>query len=146
MHRLGQGDQNNFLTDQMSRFWPSSRVRAPKGPKKDHFDALSIDFPAKVADRHHASKMRPKARWTPRSTTTAPDKMVRMPSAALGDVCDLGRSPNRCSNRSLVRQRRSERRMMCGRIFDACDGDRPPWPKNRSTKRPNGLFGALLGP
>ena len=59
MHSIGQEGQNNFLTDQMSRFLLSSRVRAPKGPQKNHFDALSIDFPAKVADRHHASKMRP---------------------------------------------------------------------------------------
>ena len=49
MHnRLGQEDQNNFLTDQMSRFWLTSVVRTPKGrqkrserPSADRFQAVS---------------------------------------------------------------------------------------------------------
>ena len=56
MHSIGQEGQNNFLTDQMSRFWLSSRVRPQKVPKKRHFGALSIDFPAKVADHQKCSK------------------------------------------------------------------------------------------
>ena len=40
MHRLGQEDQNNFLTDQMSRFWLTSGVRAPGSAQKRHLEAL----------------------------------------------------------------------------------------------------------
>ena len=40
MHRLGQEDQNNFLTDQMSRFWLTSGVRAPGSTEKRHLEAL----------------------------------------------------------------------------------------------------------
>ena len=34
MCRSVQEDQNNFLTDQMSRFWLTSVVRTPKGRQK----------------------------------------------------------------------------------------------------------------
>ena len=87
MHRIGQEGQNNFLTDQMSRFWLGSGVRAPKVPKKGHFGTLSIDF---AGQGGRSSKIPPNARWTPRSTTIAPGTMIRMLSATLGDVCDLG--------------------------------------------------------
>ena len=36
MHRIGQEDQNNFLTDQMSRFWLTSVIRAPGRRQKRH--------------------------------------------------------------------------------------------------------------
>ena len=48
MCRSVQEDQNNFLTDQMSRFWLTSVVRTPKGrqkrserPSADRFQAVS---------------------------------------------------------------------------------------------------------
>ena len=48
MCRSVQEDQNNFLTDQMSRFWLTSVVRCPKGrqkrserPSADRFQAVS---------------------------------------------------------------------------------------------------------
>ena len=44
MHRLGQEDQNNFLTDQMSRFWLTSGVRAPGSAQKRHLEALVDRF------------------------------------------------------------------------------------------------------
>ena len=44
MHRLGQEDQNNFLTDQMSRFWLTSGVRAPGSAEKRHLEALVDRF------------------------------------------------------------------------------------------------------
>ena len=44
MHRLGQEDQNNFLTDQMSRFWLTSGVRAPGSAEKRHSEALVDRF------------------------------------------------------------------------------------------------------
>ena len=61
MHKLGQGGQHTFLTDQMmSEFWLSARLSAPKGPKKGHFDVLSIAFPAKqVADHQNAPTHHP---------------------------------------------------------------------------------------
>ena len=89
-----------------------------------------------------SSKIRPNARWTPRSTTIAPGTMIRMLSATLGDVCDLGQSLNRCSNCFLVRRCCSGRRTMLGRIFD----DRPPWPENRSTSSKMTLLGPFWGP
>ena len=110
------------------------------GPKKGHFGTLlSIDF---AGQGGRSSKIPPNARWTPRSTTIAPGIMIRMLSATLGDVCDLGQSLNRCSNRFLVRRCYSGRRTMFGRIFD----DRPPWPENRSTSSKMALFGHFWGP
>ena len=89
-----------------------------------------------------SSKIRPNARWTPRSTTIAPGTMIQTLSATLGDVCDLGQSLNRCSNRFLVRRCCSGRWTMFGRIFD----DRPPWPENRSTSsKIMALFGHFWG-
>ena len=44
MHRLGQEDQNNFLTDQMSRLWLTSGVRAPGSAEKRHLEALVDRF------------------------------------------------------------------------------------------------------
>ena len=44
MHRLGQEDQNNFLTDQMSRFWLTSGVRATGSAEKRHLEALVDRF------------------------------------------------------------------------------------------------------
>ena len=45
MHRLGQEDQNNFLTDQMSRFWLTSLELGPRGALKSAiWRRLSIDF------------------------------------------------------------------------------------------------------
>ena len=38
MHRLGQEDQNNFLTDQMSRFWLTSGDMAQGGAEKRHLE------------------------------------------------------------------------------------------------------------
>ena len=112
------------------------------GPKKGPQRAILALVERFSGQGGRSSKIRPNARWTPRSTTIAPGTMIRMLSAMLGDVCDLGQSLNRCSNRFLVRRCCSGRRTMFGRIFD----DRPPWPENRSTKRQNDAFWALLGP
>ena len=64
MHKLGvlawsEGPEKKNLADSVLRCLGTWRVRAPEGRQKGHFGALSIDFSAMVADRHHASKMRP---------------------------------------------------------------------------------------
>ena len=63
MHKLGvlawSEDPKKIITDHFVRFLGTWRVRAPEGRQKGHLGALSIDFSAMVADRHHASKMRP---------------------------------------------------------------------------------------
>ena len=44
MHRLGQEDQNNFLTDQMSRFGLLVELGPRGAPKSAIWRRLSIDF------------------------------------------------------------------------------------------------------
>ena len=112
------------------------------GPKKGPQRAILALVERFSGQGGRSSKIRPNARWTPRSTTIAPGTMIRMLSATLGDVCDLGQSLNRCSNRFLVRRCCSGRRTMFGRIFD----DRPPWPENRSTSSKMALLGHFWGP
>ena len=112
------------------------------GPKKCPKSVILALCRSIFRPRWPIIKNAPKARWTPCSNTTALDTTVRVLSAAPGGVCDLARSLNMRCDHPLVRQRRSVRRTMFGCIFD----DRPPWPENRSTKRQNGPFGALLGP
>ena len=71
MCRSVQEDQNNFLTDQMSRFWLTSVVRTPKGrqkrserPSADRFQAVSDTiardrrlFPSGHFSPHNCSKL-----------------------------------------------------------------------------------------
>ena len=106
---------------------------------------MSIDFSAMVADRHHASKMRPHIirrsdrRWRtrerllhlfgdrPRSHTS--------PSAALGIRTII--------SGAVVVERGVHRALG---VFLMRDGDRPPWPENRSTSSKMALFGHFWGP
>ena len=112
------------------------------GPKKGPQRAILALVERFSGQGGRSSKIRPNARWTPRSTTIAPGTMIQTLSATLGDVCDLGRSLTRCSSRFLVRRCCSGRRTMFGRIFD----DRPPWPENRSTSPKMALLGHFWGP
>ena len=88
MHRLGQEDQNNFLTDQMSRFWLTSGVRAPGSAEKRHLEALVDRFlPDPSADArtpqngvlfaHFAPRSLQTGRWTPRSGNKAGDPLTQ---------------------------------------------------------------------
>ena len=54
-----RGPEIKLLPTIFVRFLSIGEVRAPEGRQKGHLGALSIDFSAMVADRHHASKMRP---------------------------------------------------------------------------------------
>ena len=54
-----RGPEKKILPTFLFRLLGTWRVRAPEGRQKGHLGALSIDFSAMVADRHHASKMRP---------------------------------------------------------------------------------------
>ena len=63
MHRIGQEDQNNFLTDQMSRFWLTSVIRAPGRRQKRHwvlidrFSATSRDPNDDMKQRFHGAPL-----------------------------------------------------------------------------------------
>ena len=78
MCRSVQEDQNNFLTDQMSRFWLTSVVRTPKGrqkrserPSADRFQAVSDTiardrrlFPSWTLFAHRSLHLYPATRKT----------------------------------------------------------------------------------
>ena len=98
MHKLGvlawSEDPKKNLADHFVRFLGTWRVRAPEGRQKGHLGALSIDFSAMVADRHHASKMRPHIIRRPDRRWRTRERLLHLfgdrprshtsPSAALG--------------------------------------------------------------
>ena len=72
MHTLGQEDQNNFLTDQMSRFWLTSGVRAPGSAEKRHYLEALVDrfLPDPSADARTPQNGVLFAHFAPRSLQT----------------------------------------------------------------------------
>ena len=99
MCRSVQEDQNNFLTDQMSRFWLTSVVRTPKGrqkrserPSADRFQAVSDTiardrrlFPSWTLFAHRSLHLYPATRKT---NDAAPEHIVdtSVPSNGLPDL------------------------------------------------------------
>ena len=99
MCRSVQEDQNNFLTDQMSRFWLTSVVRTPKGrqkrserPSADRFQAVSDTiardrrlFPSWTLFAHRSLHLYPATRKT---NDAVPEHIVdtSVPSNGLPDL------------------------------------------------------------
>ena len=114
MHRLGQEDQNNFLTDQMSRFWLTSGVRAPGSAQKRHLEAPVDRFlPDPSADARtpqngvlfaHFAPRSLHTHWTARPGNKARDPLEQNEYRHLPQ-CDLaiaGLNNAHCDRNSLV--------------------------------------------
>ena len=112
MCRSVQEDQNNFLTDQMSRFWLTSVVRTPKGrqkrserPSADRFQAVSDTiardrrlFPSWTLFAHRSLHLYPATR---KPNDAVPEHIVDT-SVPSNDLPDLLSEKERCDRNHHV--------------------------------------------